>query len=145
MQALAEAASGPLPPSALLPILRAKETGPGATDLTLEVLERITTREEDSGGASNDASKTAVIGEKTRCRLPKQSAASFRFGIYLPMNWLLLCYIFDNYLRDALSKQQRERECGRSRARLRLSYERLDGLAHSRRSEQLAAGKHCFW
>lgn len=62
MQALAEAASGPLPPSALLPILLAKETGPGAADFALEVLGRIT-GEEDSGVGSNDASKKAVLGK----------------------------------------------------------------------------------
>lgn len=69
VQALAEAASGPLPPSALLPILRAKETGPGATDLALQVLERIT--REEGGGAINDALKTAVIGKRRvfpKCR-----------------------------------------------------------------------------
>lgn len=67
MQALVEAASGPLPPSALLPILRAKETGPGAADLALEVLERITREENNIGGGAgnnNDMSK-AAIGEKT--------------------------------------------------------------------------------
>lgn len=63
VQALAEAASGPLPLSALLPILRAKETGPGATDLALEVLEMVTT--EEGNGASNDASTKAVIGKNT--------------------------------------------------------------------------------
>eukprot|EP00752_Nemacystus_decipiens_P014731 g13119.t2 len=61
VQALTEAASGPVPPSALLPILVAKETGPGATDLALEVLERIS-REEDHGGTNDDTSKKGVIG-----------------------------------------------------------------------------------
>lgn len=73
VQALAEAASGPLPPSALLPILCAKETGPAAADLVLEVLERITGEEDNisgnggngSGGiGSSDESKKAVIGKR---------------------------------------------------------------------------------
>ncbi|CAM9335263.1 unnamed protein product, partial [Ectocarpus sp. 8 AP-2014] len=65
VHALAEAASGPVPPSALLPILRAKETGPAATDLTLEILQRIIGEADEGGGGgsirSNDTSKNAVI------------------------------------------------------------------------------------
>ncbi|CAN0042510.1 unnamed protein product [Ectocarpus sp. 6 AP-2014] len=65
VHALAEAASGPVPPSALLPILRAKETGPAATDLTLEILQRIIGKADEGGGGgsirSNDTSKNAVI------------------------------------------------------------------------------------
>lgn len=67
MQALVEAASGPLPPSALLPILCAKETGPAAADLVLEVLERITGEEATGGGNDrdgNDESKKAVLGKR---------------------------------------------------------------------------------
>lgn len=62
VQALSEAASGPVPPSALLPILRAKETGPQVTDLALEVLQRATM----DGASSNNlgASTTAVLGKR---------------------------------------------------------------------------------
>lgn len=72
VQALVDAASGPVPPSALLPIIRAKETGPAAIDLALEVLERITSEVDngsggDSGGGGK-GSKQAVIGERDgRC------------------------------------------------------------------------------
>lgn len=78
MQALAEAASGPLPPSALLPILCAKETGPAAADLILEVLEKITAEEDNGGGndhggsggiGGNDESKKSVLGKRAEaCR-----------------------------------------------------------------------------
>lgn len=50
-----EAAPGPLPPSALSPVLRARETGPSVIDLTLEVLERV----------ADGEPKKAVLGEKT--------------------------------------------------------------------------------
>lgn len=84
MHALAEAASGPVPPSALLPILRAKETGPAATDLTLEVLQRIIGEADEGGGGgsirSNDTSKNAVIGENFLfcCRTPPGVVSGFR-------------------------------------------------------------------
>lgn len=72
MQALVDASSGPVPPLALLPIIRAKETGPAATDVALEVLERITGEAENgSGGGSgggSDGSKQAVIGERSGAR-----------------------------------------------------------------------------
>lgn len=50
-----EAASGPLPPSALSPVLRARETGPSVVDLALEVLERV----------ADGEPKRAVIGENS--------------------------------------------------------------------------------
>lgn len=65
MQALAEAAYGPVPPSALL---QATETGPSASDLTLEVLEKVAAGGGgDSGNGSvraGDSStpKKAIIG-----------------------------------------------------------------------------------
>lgn len=65
VQALAEAASGPVPPCALLPILRAKETGPSATDLTMEVLETIAGNEHnDVSGSGGAKPKRAVLGNK---------------------------------------------------------------------------------
>lgn len=63
VQALAEAASGPVPPCALLPILRAKETGPSATDLVMEVLEAVAGNEhDDSSGSRGAKPKRAVLG-----------------------------------------------------------------------------------
>lgn len=73
VQALAEAAGGLVPPLLLLPILRAKETGPTASLITLEVLEKVV---DDSGrgiygGSSGSVGGTAtvtegVIGERVR-------------------------------------------------------------------------------
>lgn len=97
MQALAEAASGPVPPSALLPVLRAKETGPAAADLTLEVLQRIIGEADEGGGAgsihSNDASKKAAVGENTVvCRTPLGGVSGFRCrcGLQLCFSSLLI-------------------------------------------------------
>lgn len=65
VQALVETVSGPVPPSALLPILRAKETGPSATDLAMEVLETVAGREHDDGSGSGGAKlKRAVLGNR---------------------------------------------------------------------------------
>lgn len=65
VQALAEAASGPVPPCVLLPILRAKETGPSATDLAMEVLETVAGNEQlDGSGSAGAKSKRAVLGNR---------------------------------------------------------------------------------
>lgn len=66
VQALAEAASGPVPLSALLPILRAKETGPSAADLALEVLEKVAGLNcGDLNSSGSVSSGKAVLGNIT--------------------------------------------------------------------------------
>lgn len=62
-----EAAYGPVPLSALIPTLQAMETGPSASDLIVEVVEKVAT----GGGGHNDegsvnvgdAPKKAIIGK----------------------------------------------------------------------------------
>ena len=66
VQALAEAAAGAVPPCALLPTLRAKETGPSATDLVMEVLKTVAGNEHDSSnGPGGTKSKKGILGNKT--------------------------------------------------------------------------------
>lgn len=61
VQALVEAASGPVPLSALLPILHAKETGPSASSVVLEVVERVA-----EGNFGGSTAVEAVLGEIVR-------------------------------------------------------------------------------
>ena len=64
VEALVEAAAGPVPPSALLPMLCARESGPSVGDLALEILERVAAGNgyNSFDGDGTGAPKKAILG-----------------------------------------------------------------------------------
>ena len=100
VQALVEASSGPLPPSALSPVLRARETGPSVVDLTLEVLERV----------ADGEPRKAVLGENTTIASSTDDILSFFLRISPNSTYSLM--LFNTEMKERVRKGRRAGERG---------------------------------